>query len=594
MPSLSFCLPIHPTEVLSLDEDTCSDLVNRFGRNLRQLLSLYVVQSSSVLEGARKGGHIRWHILTTQAGQSSNARDGCLKTYDVWVTIDQSVLGVVPHVLDDPELSKLGRALGDDFDDIRKLSWVQLVGVLQWLQEAKMIEGFRVQDNQTKAEVNTLGLLGNYNTDLSLCTPSTSNDPSLLTSDHALSNLENLHPHAVDELDQIWDQIIALPEDRNTTEFATPEHVATPMGAGTSRIFDALTYPTPPPSVNSPQYRSIATPLSIGSPCSSLVMTPTGPATPPGSDTETSCYPTPSTSYSQSPLAVESLTPLSPDIPRRRKSRCLELCRFGKDGTELLEQSKITQILEAEAGLLAQDPLRPLQPFLGLGEADTCSSLSALGLPVVWMGLKGAVNYYRLLEAVKGKKIVLCPFAKHIAQTLFYLNYKWLEKHMDQGRASVATLILNTCSEEPSKSRRDNVTGYHVRRGKICWTLAACLGAGILLHGGDAIRTIIKETFSVGQLNVFISFVLRTRPGSVHLFHSLEPVVKAIILGMPAGDLRPVVLADNNVLVRQEELRYAYAADQEALADQTTEETWLAMNAESIAKEKMPEFLPNF
>ncbi|KAE8155501.1 hypothetical protein BDV40DRAFT_294284 [Aspergillus tamarii] len=293
-------------------------------------------------------------------------------------------------------------------------------------------------------------------------------------------------------------------------------------------------------------------------------------------------------------LAVESLTPPSPDIPRRRKSRCLELCRFGKDSTELLEQSKITQILEAEAGLLAQDPLRPLQPFLGLGKADTCSSLSALGLPVVWMGLKGAVNYYRLLEAVKGKKIVLCPFAKHIAQILFYLNYKWLEKHMDQGRASVATLILNTCSEEPSKSRRDNVTGYHVRRGKICWTLAACLGAGILLHGGDAIRTIIKETFSVGQLNVFISFVLRTRPGSVRLFHSLEPVVKAIILGVPAVDLRPVVLADNNVLVRQEELAYVYAADQEALADQTTEETWLAMNAESIAKEKMSEFLPNF
>ncbi|KAE8130754.1 hypothetical protein BDV38DRAFT_291351 [Aspergillus pseudotamarii] len=288
------------------------------------------------------------------------------------------------------------------------------------------------------------------------------------------------------------------------------------------------------------------------------------------------------------PFAPKSLTPLSPDIPRRRKSRCLELCRFGKDGTELLEQSKITQILQAEAGILAQDPLRPLQPFLGLGKADTCSSLSALGLPVVWMGLKGAVNYYRLLEAVKGKKIVLRPFAKHIAQTLFYLNYKWLEKHMNQGRASVATLMLNSCSEEPSKSRRDNITGYHVRRGKICWTLAACLGAGILLHGGDAIRTI------VGQLNVFISFVLRTRPGSVRLFHSLEPVVKAIILGVPAVDLRPVVLADNNVLVRQEELTYAYAADQEALTDQTTEETWLAINAESIAKEKMSEFLPNF
>lgn len=205
------------------------------------------------------------------------------------------------------------------------------------------------------------------------------------------------------------------------------------------------------------------------------------------------------------------------------------------------------------------------------------------------MGLKGVVSYYRLLQAVKDEKIVLHPFAKYIAQTLFYLNYKWLKKHINRGKVSVATLILNNCSEEPSKSHRDNITTYHVRRGKICWMLVACLGAGILLHGGDAIRIIyvlrrhpfrqltqtrsIKETFSVDQLNVFISFVLRTRPGSIRLFYSLEPVVKAIILGVPAVDLRPVVLADNNVLVRQEELMYAYTADQEALADQTTEKT---------------------
>lgn len=71
-------------------------------------------------------------------------------------------------------------------------------------------------------------------------------------------------------------------------------------------------------------------------------------------------------------------------------------------------------------------------------------------------------------------------------------------------------------------------------------------------------------------------------------------MVKAIILGVPAVDLRPVVLADSNVLIRQEELMYAYTVDQEALTDQTTEETWLAINAESIAEEKISEFLPNF
>jgi hypothetical protein len=66
-------------------------LVNRFGRNVRRVLSIYVVQSSSLLKGARKGGHIRWHILKTEtAVLSSDFRDGCLKTYSVSVTIDVS------------------------------------------------------------------------------------------------------------------------------------------------------------------------------------------------------------------------------------------------------------------------------------------------------------------------------------------------------------------------------------------------------------------------------------------------------------------------------------------------------------------------
>jgi hypothetical protein len=60
------------------------------------------------------------------------------------------------------------------------------------------------------------------------------------------------------------------------------------------------------------------------------------------------------------------------------------------------------------------------------------------------------VNYYKLLEAEKDNELVLCPFAKHIAQSLFYLNYRWLDKHIKRGRDSVAALILNACSEEPS------------------------------------------------------------------------------------------------------------------------------------------------
>lgn len=164
---------------------------------------------------------------------------------------------------------------------------------------------------------------------------------------------------------------------------------------------------------------------------------------------------------------------------------------------------------------------------------------------------------------------------------------------------------------ELMKSRRDNITGYHVRRGKWCWMLAACLGAGILVCAGDAIDAMYvlpkrltapqltqihstNSTFTNDQLNVFISFVLQTRPGSVRLLHLLEPVVKAFMLGTAAVDLRPIILADNTAITRQEELACAYAADEAALADQQTEETWLVKDAESIAEEKIAEFLPDF
>lgn len=95
---LKIALPNHATEVLYLDEDTCSDLVNRFGRKLRKLLSLPFEQILEVLEGLKKGGHIRWHILTTeQTVVSSNFRDGCWNTYGVSVGVEVSfsTLGLV-------------------------------------------------------------------------------------------------------------------------------------------------------------------------------------------------------------------------------------------------------------------------------------------------------------------------------------------------------------------------------------------------------------------------------------------------------------------------------------------------------------------
>lgn len=68
---------------------TLVQLVNRFGRNLERLRSLHVEQFLEVLRRAKKGGHIRWHILATdQVEISSNFRDGCLNTYYVSVGLE--------------------------------------------------------------------------------------------------------------------------------------------------------------------------------------------------------------------------------------------------------------------------------------------------------------------------------------------------------------------------------------------------------------------------------------------------------------------------------------------------------------------------
>ncbi|KZN92398.1 hypothetical protein EN45_025520 [Penicillium chrysogenum] len=379
------------------------------------------------------------------------------------------------------------------------------------------------------------------------------------------------------------------------------------LGAVTSPKSDAA-YPTPPLSVASPpltssngritQHQPIGTPLSTDSPYASLETTPTGPATPFGSDAIYSSYPTPSTSYVNSPPAEESCTLQGLRIPSQSRFRYLQSGRAGKNGTDFLEQIKIEKILSAEDSLLAQEPSRLLQPLLECSEAGILPSLKALRLPVEWKGKGGAVKYYRLLEAVKEKTLVLSPLAKRIAQILFYLNCTWLEKHGQLG-ATVATFILNACPEEPNtpermKSRRDNITGCHKRPGKRCWMLVACLGAGVLLHGADAIDTVINSNFTIPQLNIFITFVLRTRPGTVHLLRSLDTVVEAIMLGASIADLRGVFRGITDATVRQAQLASASAADQEAWTEQMTEDIWQAMDAESIAKKKIPDIIRDF
>ncbi len=394
--------------------------------------------------------------------------------------------------------------------------------------------------------------------------------PFLLTSDLTLSNPENSRPDIVGESSPTGDQFIAFPEDQST-----------------------------PDSVDQ---------LSTDSPYSSLATTPMGPATPFGSDAILPSYPTP-------PSAEESTTLQEPKILSQSKFRCLQLCRTGKTGTDSLEQNGIERILIAEGSLLTQDPSRLLQPLLECSEADTLPSLNALGLPAEWKGKEGAVKYYRLLEAVKEKTLVLSRLAKRVAQILFYLNCTWLEKHGKLGRATVATFILNACPDELNtpelmKSRRDNITGCHKRQGKQCWMLVACLGAGVLLHGADTVDTVyvlqwrlrsrltrtcsINRNFRIPQLNIFITFVLRTRPGTVDLLRSWGSIVNAIMLGSSTADLRRAIPGITGADVSGHALACAAEADQKAWTQCMTEEIWQAMDAETIAKKKIPDIIFDF
>ncbi len=87
---------------------------------------------------------------------------------------------------------------------------------------------------------------------------------------------------------------------------------------------------------------------------------------------------------------------------------------------------------------------------------------------------------------------------------------------------------------------------------------------------------------------------MRTRPGTVHLLRSLDAVVKKIILGASIADLRGGFRGITDARIRQDQLACASAADQEAWTDQMTEEIWQAMDAESIARRKIPDIIPDF
>ncbi|KAB8226956.1 uncharacterized protein BDW43DRAFT_28571 [Aspergillus alliaceus] len=278
----------------------------------------------------------------------------------------------------------------------------------------------------------------------------------------------------------------------------------------------------------------------------------------------------------------------------------LRSCKFAKKGTPLvpLSETEIQEILEVEPLFFTQDPVAVLEPILEKWEINLSHNLHGLGLPLVWKGIQGAVNYLRVLDSQEKTK-TLQPITERFALIFFSLNYYELCKHPDKycpgfkpNVSSVLNCILAAYPDDPRlpnslQSRRNKISGFYARRGNWWWMVGATLGVGLWLVPDDLIRTI--KGFKIDQIHALATLSLNTRPGSVRMLHSLEPVVKYILLGEIKSNLWQAIL--DGSLLERDELICAYDEDQKALASQRIEFPWRVEDTISSAGKKMTEFL---
>ena len=137
-----------------------------------------------------------------------------------------------------------------------------------------------------------------------------------------------------------------------------------------------------------------------------------------------------------------------------------------------------------------------LRPLLGEWDNNILRGLHALGLPAVWKGIQGAVDYIRVLNADEAK-LFLDPVVRRIAQVLLSFNYAKLCGSQSKSDATpVLNCILNAYPDDPHilmsrQSCCNKISGYHVRRGRWWWKLAGTLGVGILLICDSSLTSIM-------------------------------------------------------------------------------------------------------
>lgn len=263
------------------------------------------------------------------------------------------------------------------------------------------------------------------------------------------------------------------------------------------------------------------------------VVSPAETMSTPGLDGSASSYPTPSTMCLDTPQMRERSLPelgilnkaakrkrLDGDLSRQSKQtvvatksnqtivRLLQSCAFYQEIRPKDNRiERLEKVLEAGAQLCMKDPCRVLQPLLSEWSDNMSLGLHALGLPAVWVGIEGAVNYIRVLDA-HATKPYLDPVAERIAQVLLYWNYEELCSHPEnyfptppvlkgkELKTFVYNAILDAYPDNPRKTmsrqaQRNRISSFYVRRGKWWWKLAGTLGAGILLVADSTLKSIM-------------------------------------------------------------------------------------------------------
>lgn len=223
--------------------------------------------------------------------------------------------------------------------------------------------------------------------------------------------------------------------------------------------------------------------------------------------------------------------------------------------------------------------------------------------------MNGAVNYLRVLDAndYDRSKPKLTPLSLRFAQISLYLNYEALAA---MGNCAVTTGVLDAYHDDlniakPAKARRDRLSGIHVRRGRWWWRFAASLGFGILLVADTRLIKALSvhsspcrdfanlpprssDSFTNDQIDAFIAFALRARPGTVRLFRSLEPVAWSLLFGTVPPGVRHDL---ENGLLSASAIHRAHGEDQQALALLRTSDPWEVEDTRILANKTKTDFL---